>query len=65
MHKDMKRKLLKKKSISAFLVMLMMVLAPSSSATLMVYKIKGNVTVKSKATVKKRKNGLRFLRQTS
>lgn len=33
--------------------MLMMVLAPSSSATLMVYKIKGNVTVKSKATVKK------------
>lgn len=45
--------------------MLMMVLAPSSSATLMVYKIKGNVTVKSKATVKKRKNGLRFLRQTS
>lgn len=49
----MKKKLLKKSFVTAILAILVIGLAPSSFATLMVYKVKGNVTVKSRKTVKK------------
>lgn len=49
----MKNILLKKKLAFAMLVIMVIGISPSSFASLMIYKIKGDVTVKSKSVVKK------------